>query len=78
MKSINLVNSDIKCKSLSRSVPQGMVCHETYKDWQMAWPEDVEQDPSSNVVSKKTGEKVVSDPLSQCQNQRKILSIQKK
>ena len=43
---------------------QGMVCHETYKDTNGRWlsPEDVEQDPSSNVVSKKTGEKVIIGP----------------
>ena len=65
MKSINLVNSDIKCKEPFKGLfTQGMVCHETYKDTNGRWlsPEDVEQDPSSNVVSKKTGEKVIIGP----------------
>ena len=65
MKSINLVNGDIKCKEPFKGLfTQGMVCHETYKDTNGKWlsPEDVEHDPSSNLVSKKTGEKVTIGP----------------
>ena len=41
-----------------------MVCHETYKDTKGRWlsPDEVEHDPSSNIVSKKTGEKVTIGP----------------
>ena len=38
MKSINLVNSDIKCKEPFKGLfTQGMVCHETYKDTNGKW-----------------------------------------
>ena len=58
---------------------QGMVCHETYKDENNNWisPEEIVSKDGKKYLKTILQKKLKSDPLSQCQNLKKILLILK-